>query len=203
MRRLPAGWIGLVEPLLGGTPTKEDVAVAHDFVLTHGGLPCAVHPTLVPFFEHVGVTAPALIASFTARADVRVPALICAEHARLGVATMLRSVGRAADAHTVLALEPIRSRPAALAAATWVTPDWVRGLRSLTHSAALGNFRRLCSLLAGGPDPGRLGPALGHVMYRVHRRLANATQSPFEAQADALFIAMIRACLTDATSAPR
>lgn len=199
MSRLPAGWAALVAPLLRPDPPADDLAVAHDFVLSLGGLPREVHPALTPFFPHLDLPAAALIASFTGRADVRVPAWLCAERARHGIAAMLRTVGRAADAHTVEALEPIATHSSAIAAATWVTPDWVRSLRSLTHSAALGNFRKLCSLLAGGPDPRRVGPALGQAMVGLQLRLAQAAQRPFEREGDPLFLEMVRACLVDAS----
>lgn len=195
MTRLPRGWPALVEPLLVPDPAADDLSVAHDFVRAHGDLPQAVHPSLWPFFEIVTHPAPALIACFSGCAGVQVPAFICAERARGRIAALLRVVGRTADAYTVEALEPIRSRHTALAASTWVTPDWVRSLRSLTHSAALGNFRRLCSLLAGGPDPRRVGPALGDAMIRLQRRLADVASEPIERAVDPLFLTMVRACL--------
>lgn len=194
---MPAVWPALVTPLLDGTASADDLAVAQDCVTAHGGIPCRVHPALPPFFAHTSHAAPALLASFTAQAEPRVPGWICAERARSDVAQLLRRVGRPADALTVEALEPIRNRAAATAAAQWVTPDWVRGQRSLRHSAALGTFRRLCTMLGGMPDPRRMAERLGHRMLRVQQRLAQALERPLATQIDALLIEMVRACIDD------
>lgn len=192
----PPGWRALVGPLLQRDPRADDLAVAHDFVATHGGVPRQVHPTLPAFFAAVSLSAPALVASFTHHADVRLPAYVCAEHARGEVARLLRRLGRSADAMTVDALEPIRSRPTALAAATWVTPDWVKSLGSLTHSAALGTFRQLCSALVGSTPSQTLAERLGRRMLRAQVRLDQAlARSPADGL-DAVFLAMVRACLS-------
>jgi hypothetical protein len=192
---MPAVWPALVAPVLAGRASVDDLAVAQDCVAAHGGIPCRVHPALPPFFEWTSHPAPALMASFTAMADPRLPGWVSAERARHDVAELLRRVGRPADALTVEALEPIHNRAAATSAAQWVTPDWVRGLRSLSHSAALGSFRRLCALLGGAPDPRRVAARLGQRMLRVHQRLAQALEVPLEPVIDSLFIDMVRACL--------
>ena len=185
----------LLEPLLCAHPGADDLAVAQDFVTMHGGLPRQIHPTLPVFFPEVSIGAPALLASFTGNADIRLPAYVCAEHARGEIARLLRRLGRSADALTVDALEPIRSRPTALAAATWVTPDWVKSLRSLTHSAALGTFRQLCSALVGSTPSARLADGLGRRMLRVQHRLDQALERPPAEGLDLVFFAMIRRCL--------
>lgn len=193
----PSGWRALLEPLLCADPAIDDLAVAQDFVTMHGGLPRQIHPTLPVFFPAVSLSAPALLASFTDGADIRVPAYACAEHARGEIARLLRRLGRGADALTVDALEPIRSRPTALAAATWVTPDWVKSLRSLTHSAALGTFRQLCSALVGSTPSARLAEGLGRRMLRVQQRLDQALGRSPDEGLDRAFFEMVRACLDD------
>ena len=193
----PPGWRPLVEPLLCARPCADDLAVAQDFVATYGGVPCGIHATLPVFFPEVSLSAPALLASFTDSADIRLPAYACAEHARGEIARLLRRLGRAADALTVDALEPICSRPTAHAAATWVTPDWVKSTRSLTHSAALGTFRQLCSALVGSAPSARLADGLGRRMLRVQQRLDQSLARSPGAGMDRAFFKMVRACLGD------